>query len=345
MIVLKIVLCLIILFVIPELIGGLITKFMKEKNNLLWAFVIGYLIEFAILELLAVPMIFLKLKFTTLLYTWSTIIGALLTVSFLLNVKKFSLKNVIEYLKKIKEKLNIISFLAIVLIFIQIIISVLYTHTDADDAFFVGTATTTITQNSMYRVAAENGSNYGKLPSRYVLSPFPLFTASISSIVHIHPAIVAHTIFPPVFILLAYIIYALIAQKLFDNNEKDTSIFLIFLSIIYIFGNVTRHTNFTFLLARIWQGKAILANIILPSIWLMALNDWENNTVISLFSLFITMIAACFVTEMGIALAPITLILFVIVFSIMYKKPSYLLRNLICMIPSIIYFGIYLMIK
>lgn len=345
MIILKLIICFLVLIVMPTSLGLLFTRFMKQKNNLLLAFVIGYLCEFAILELLAVPMIFLKLKFTTLMYLWISVVLICTSVSLVKNLKKIDIKEILDKLKKIKDKSNIICILPIILIGIQIIISIAYTHIDQDDAFYVGTATTTIAENSMYIVAAEDGTMYGKLPSRYVLSPFPLYTAIISCILDIKPAIVAHTIFAPLFILLAYTIYTLIAQKLFENDKKDISIFLTLLSVLYVFGNYAIFTNFSFLLFRIWQGKAILANIILPSIWLIFLNCIEENKLINWFVLFITMLAGCFVTEMGIALAPITLFLLAICFAIKYKKIGYLLKSMICMIPSVICFIIFLIIK
>ena len=64
MIILKGILALAILFIIPLLIGLLITNFLKdEKNNIILSFVLGYLTEFAICQLLVVPMIFIQSSF------------------------------------------------------------------------------------------------------------------------------------------------------------------------------------------------------------------------------------------------------------------------------------------
>lgn len=353
MLVLKVVVCLIMLIIIPEILGLLVTK----NKNILLSFIIGYFIEFSILEILAVPMIFLSCKFTTLLYTWSIIILGIVVISIIVNLKN---KKILDFKNRIKDffkntdklksiilnKSNIVYIIAIVLVGVQVIASVIYTHTDDDDAFYIGTASTTLYENSMYKVSAENGSNYGTTPARYVLAPFPLYTAIISSITHINPVIVAHIVFPPIFILLAYSIYILLAEKLFNKNKIDVSLFIILLSILYIFGNYSIRTNFTFLLFRIWQGKAILANIILPGIWLMFLNCIENEkNIINWILLLLVIISACLVSEMGIALAPLTLGILSLVFTIRDKKVSYLLKSITCIIPCIICFIIYVFIK
>ena len=97
---------------------------------------------------------------------------------------------------------------------------------------------------------------------------------------------------------------------------------------------------------RIWQGKAILANIILPSIWLLFLKCVEENKgIINWLLLIITMLASCLVSSMGIPLAAITLGGLVVVFLVKDKKVSYLIKSGICVIPNIVYGLMYLIMK
>ena len=349
MLILKMIISLVVFFVVPTILGMIITKFTDKKYNLLFYFVFGYLIEFATLQIIAIPMIFFNFKFITLLIVWIILILALMLLSIIINksiIKEFKKIKAKEVLKKCFNKSNIIGIVAIILILIQAIYPIFNTYTNEDDAFFVGTATTTIYENSMYKVSAEDGGIYGQLPSRYILAPFSMYLAVISSIINISPAIVAHSIFPPVFIILAYAVYTLLAEKLLGKDRESISIFIILLSIINIFGNYSDRTNFTYLLLRIWQGKAILAGIMLPAIWYAFLNYVEDDKkVINWVIMFITILATLLVSEMSIALAPMTLMLLAVVFSIRDKKISYLLKSVICVIPSIIYFCIYLFIK
>ena len=75
--------------IVPVLVGFNIVKFLKNDNkSILFAYVVGYLIELAICELIAVPMIFLKCKFTTLLYTFIGINCILCLISILINFKR-----------------------------------------------------------------------------------------------------------------------------------------------------------------------------------------------------------------------------------------------------------------
>lgn len=341
--------CLILLIIVPEILGLLVTRFMKDKSIFL-NLLVGYFLEFGVLQIIAVPMIFLKLKYLSLVYTWFSLIIIMFIISLILNFKDIKAK-ITDFVKnfdfkKVFVKSNIIVFIAVFLIFVQLIASIILTHNDGDDAFYIGTAVTSIYNNNMYRVSPENGYYYGKMPARYMLSPFPMYIAIISSIVNTSPLIIAHTILQPIFILLTYCIYAIIAERLFEKDKKDVSLFLIFLSIVFIFGNVSRRTNFTVLFLRMWQGKAILANIILPSLWLaFSYCAKEKDKFVDWIFVFLIILSACLTSEMGLAVAPLALMMLAFVFSIKDKKIDYIWKSLICTIPCIVYLVIYILIK
>ena len=117
--------------------------------------------------------------------------------------------------------------------------------------------------------------------------------------------------------------------------------------------------NFSFFLLRIWQGKAILANVILPAIMLLFIKAEENNYRFgNCLLLFIAIFAGTLTTTMGIAIPPMELMLLAIVyeFSKLFSKKineekytfEKVVRNLIkcviCCIPSIAYGIAYLII-
>lgn len=335
---------LILLFgVIPEFVGLLMTSCLKKEKSIFLNYIYGILSEFAVLQILAIPMIFTKCKFSTMANTWFCIIIGLTIISLILNIKKIKeiLKSNIEEIKK----LPIITILVVILVGFQTFMLTRYAHIDDDDAFYVATATVTIQKDTMYLSCSEDGGYYGGFPARYVLSPFPMYTSVISYFSKIHPAIVAHTIFPLVFIPIAYIVYGLLASKLFNKDKKSIMTFLTILSFVYIFGNYSIRSNFTFLLFRIWQGKAILANIILPFIWYTYLECMENNKLINWISLFLVALSACLVSSMSIVLIPMTVVLLGFVFSIKEKKISNLIKSFATICPCLIYATIYLFIR
>lgn len=303
----KILLCFVWFVVFPIFIGLLITHFMKkEKNNLLYSILIGYFTEFAIYQLFTIPCTYLGKSFSFLYNVCLSVFGVLCIFSLVLNFREFKniIKKLIDDFKKFPKLLALVS---LVLILIQCYVVFNYMHVDEDDSNFVAKATISLQTNTLY-VYSDTGSINETFPVRYVFSPFPVYTAAVAKFTGYHPMAIAHTMFPVVFLILIYINFYLLGNKLFNDDKKSSLLFLIFVNIIYMFGDFSLHSNFRFALVRLWQGKAILGNLIIPSLIVIYDSFIQGNTKMPYWiSLFITMWAACLVSTMGFALAPIML--------------------------------------
>lgn len=328
--------------VIPFLTGLSFTGGMKEdKESFLMTMLCGYLGMFALFEALALPMIFGRLPFTALKYTYG---GAMLlwtVISAALGRKRI-LPLTLGRLKKWRS-LSWTCILAAVLIALQIGIYVAGMSTDLDDSFYVGAALTTLDTDSMLGFSAYTGDALAKLPSRYVLSPFPILLAFFGDVTGFTPTLVAHTIEPVFFVALAYGVYALIGQRLFDRDVKSTGMFVSFLALIHMFSYYSVYTQGTFMLIRIWQGKAVLASVLLPAVFYFGMRvftgdpgkgDWA--------ALLALMTACCLVSSMGIMLAPIMLGIFGLLHGLLKKQWKRLGAAFCCALPSVLCAGIYL---
>lgn len=341
----RILYCLIWFLIVPEILGLGILNFKKENKSMILALILGYIFEFAVFEIIAIPMIFTHMSFRVLLYTWTAIILILLLVSLVL-IKKNLKKICSENLQKLKELPKVLLIIFCLLVAFQCYIPFKFMHEDYDDADFVAKAVISIDTNTLYEYSDNGDLLNGNYPDRKVLSPFPVYLGTISKLINVHPTIVAHTIFPVVFISLAYLIYALIGDCLFKKDNKKTLIFLIVFSIIFMFGDYTRYSIFVRLLYRIWQGKSILATIILPFIWYLFIEYLgKENDKFYWIVLFITLLGADLVSSMSLILPTITAGLLTIIYMIKYKKINYGYKFILCCIPSIIYGFIYLFIK
>lgn len=309
MIILKMLMSLLVLFIIPELVGLLVLRFTKnEKNNLIFAFIIGYLVEFATAQILTVPMILYEMSFTVLLKTYSITMLVLAIISLIVNIVR--IKEISKYvMQTIKELPKLLTLLVIVLVGIQLYGFFAYTHIDEDDAFYVGTATTTIETDTLYKYSGNTGLDDGEqFLLRYRLGPFPIYSAMVAKLINIHPTIVSHTILPFVFVPIVYFIYLLIANELCKKDIKQSMLFLLIINIVFIWGGYSGRTNFAFLFFRIWQGKSVLANIIIPAAWLIMMKAEENGfKFVDFLLLLILNFAGTFTTTLGTALPPIVI--------------------------------------
>ena len=101
-----------------------------------------------------------------------------------------------------------------------------------------------------------------------------------------------------------------------------------------------------FLLIRIWQGKAVLAAVILPLLFYYLLCAYKNEYQIQdIIQIFLTTGAAALTSSMGIFLAPIMVALGAFAGIIQTRKIGIAWKLLAGCIPCIILTGIYLLLR
>ncbi len=297
--------------IIPLAAGNLpVFETGKEKDwfvRMADALICGYVLLFAVFELLALPLIFTRQSFAVLKYSYEILACVLALAG---------------------------------------VIFVFGMATDLDDAFYVATATTTLETNGMFTYDAYTGMLASYLPARYVFAPFPILLAFYSDMVHMHAAVVAHTVEPVFFLLISYLVYWKIGRKLFDKDDRKVGLFLLFLVLIQMFSYYSVYTQGTFLSIRIWQGKALLASFVLPAIFLQAKECMETNRMCGAWvTLFLMMTSACLVSGMGIMLAPIMLGLMTLLYAVKDRNWGNIKRAVICCLPNVICAAAYVIIR
>lgn len=329
---------------IPFCAGLLFTGKMKEnRDSFLLTMFCGYAGMFAAFELMALPMIFLGLSFTALKYTYGAAMLLLAVISAVCERKRIP---ALTWKRAAKlRRLPFPCFAAAALIALQIGVYTVGMSTDLDDSFYVGTATTTIETDTMFQYKAYTGNVEKTLPSRYVLSPFPVMLAFYGEAVGMSPAAVAHTVMPIFFVALAYGVYVLLAQRLFKGDVRSSGMFLFLLALIHMFSYYSVYTQGTFMLIRIWQGKAVLASVLLPALFYFGMRTFQGEPKAGDWAaLFALMVSCCLVSSMGIMLAPIMLGIFGFLHGLLKKQWKRLGLAVLCTLPCVLCAAVYVML-
>lgn len=339
---LKLVLVIIWFVLIPFCVGLSLTGKKSFENNSFWMnMLLGYFGMFALFQVLCVPMTFMKISFTTLclcyggmMFVWA----AAALIAQRKRVFKCSVGHAVQI-----GKMPVIMWIALLLIAVQIAVYVVGMSTDQDDALYVAVASTSIETDGIFTHNCYTGRMSQYLPKRYVLSPFPVFLGFISQAVQLHPTVVAHTIMPVFLVAIAYAAYSLLGRKLFQEDLRATGLFLCFLSLVHMFSYYSVYTQGTFMLIRIWQGKATLAAVLLPMVFYLA---WQIFTEKSGWRewlwLLLLMLSSCLVSSMGIMLAPVMLGILALVLGIFRRQWKSVFFAFLCCLPCAAYAGIYL---
>lgn len=336
--ILQILLALFWILLIPSLMGIVILR-KEQQYTILDSLVGGYLIMLATGEIITLPMIYLNFSLTiltcamALIFLFFAAFGILLVV-----MKKRTIVSIFR-----KEAPSIFLILAILIILAQLVTVILMANTDADDSFYVATATTGVYTNTIFSINPYTGVAYAKLPLRYVLSQFPTFLAVVSKLcLDLHPAIIAHSVFAPVFIVFAYVVHGLLAQKWFPDNKHGRGLYLFFVASLLCYSAFSVYNAGIFELTRIWQGKGFLAAAFLPFLFLLNLDFYDpDQQRYRWFWLFLTDLSCCYLSSMGVILAISVTAILGLIEMIRSHKPARPGIAILCMLPSLILGVIY----
>ncbi|MBR3601454.1 MAG: hypothetical protein IKL49_03920 [Lachnospiraceae bacterium] len=344
-----------LLILAPFGTGLIINRYMDEENRSLGVtYVAGFLTLLASFQLIAVPVVFMDpwgfetvVDIFTVVTTLFTGMGIIVTMHYWRRVGKIFHKQPRWMERSRLEQVQWI--LVFVLIGLQLFMAITHASFDGDDAFYVVQSVITDETNTLYRILPYTGGST-RLDMRHAMAVFPLWIAYIARMTDIHATIISHTVLPVFLIPLTYTIYYEIGKKLFKEKAEQLPSYMIFVCLLQIFGNVSVYNNATFLLMRTWQGKSMLANVVIPGIFMILLWLFEGEPEKRSqrggmwFLLFMINIAAAMMSTASVFLNSFLIAVMAVVFSLQEKNVKIMLKMAICCIPCVVYALLYVLL-
>lgn len=353
MLVIQIIILSIILLVVPTLVGSLFMDSKSTDRGLICCWISGQMLLWAVFMLISVPLILKQRSFLEVrnLYSTSIVVLTLGAVFVsLMRRKRKKGESANMWLDNKPDKRQVFLWVVFgVLLLLQLVLTIVLAYEEGDDAFYVAISTATAASNRMYQTLAYSGLATG-LDARHGLAPFPVWIAYLAKLSGVVPVTVAQIVVPLVIILMTYAIYYLVAKRLFAENKKNVPLFLIFVEVMFLFGGYSVYSAENFLLVRATQGKAVIANVILPFlIYLMfcladRMQKKESYGLGSWMLLGMTMLAGCLCSTLSILLTCMLIGVVGICMAVCYRRWTILVPlALNCVIPgllAVLYFTI-----
>ena len=336
----------VMLLLIPILTGTAICKLLNIRKNAASCYLTGTFFEWAIIQLISVPLIIYRCNFKIVVISISVILSilSLYGLIILITGRKLCKRSKIEW-----NSSTVFAFVLMAGAYLYIAFS-FYTlqHTDADDARFVVNAVDIVRTNRMFLTNPSTGaaiSGFWGDMHRDVVSPWAVYFAYISKLTKVPVTIIAHTILPQIFLICMVCVYWLLADHFFQENRFAvySAVFLALLVNIYGVGKGEWDAE-SFAMVRIWQGKATLAAVGIPTLFLSSAWIYENSEGWGgyIFLYFVSF-SFCLMSGMGIIIGGIAIGVIGLVYGIIQKRISVSLKIWIGMLIPFIYYGISLL--
>lgn len=333
-------------WILPFCMGLLPVHFMKEEHKsfgMIW--ICGWMVMFAVFQLVAIPFIVSEAAFTLVVRWYTAVIGILALIC--LAAGRGAALSCRKKLGEVKlEKGQALIMAAVLLlILLQLAAAFFMQYLDGDDAFYIASSLTSQHTDTMYRFTPYYGAD-GELDIRHALSPVPIFMAWISELTGIHVTILCHSYIGILFLFLMYLIYIEFGTHLFSMQKKNKWLFLLFLNLWYLFGNVSIYTAESFAYTRTWQGKAMFPNLMVPMLFLWLLFMARDEMDVGEWAmLFVLTISTAFTTSTGIFSVPVLMLTAAVIMAVMKKRVMILVQTGACLVPSLFFGMLYLFLK
>ena len=307
-------------------IGTGFGRLLKLRTNCFESMSLGFVVVLAAIQLFG---------WLCVAYRWKMLFFAIYAIAVVIMLAIIS-KKYTNY-RNIEWKFRNVHWISNFVTMVMIVLTILYYRSDADDAFYVSNAT--LFQNSIC-INAYDSSFGNKLLGTVPMYDFQIWEALlalIAKIFSVEAVTLMHTLCIPILLLFSASAYCFLGRVLLGDKLKS-ELFYLLLSVFHLFGGYAVYSEGSFLLSRIWQGKAVYLTIILPFMIAVMLQMLKEQFYLQ------ASISICACMLAGMALNPTSLYVMgfqVLFMSIAIAISMHKVKPLLLCIPAVIVSGVF----
>lgn len=268
-------------------------------------------------------------------------------------------------LKTLPERLKahgILIFFAILAVLAVCFFALIYTDGSADADYYIGMASTALFTDSIGRYEPTNGLLMTAINPRYAYALYPYHNAVMSDLFHIPVIVQARTVMNVINAFMCCIAVYRLGICLFAGKAENcvmpetgldaasasavrkADLFTLLVLVMHLFSS-TIYMPGTFLFSRSFEGKNLIANLVLPSVIAAAVSIWRGTAGSRrhLFADLFLMIAAgvCFSSSVVIPAAFLTAA--IIPYILIRKDFRMIFGYLFSMVPAVVWMTLYVL--
>lgn len=336
-----------LLIVAPIVVGTFFTGVDNSVAKLPFRWISGQILLWAGFQLICVPFVLTGSRFTQVVSWFNsfTIVMVVMAVIYYFAGKRKEGPNL--QLAERKDKIYYVVWgISLILLAVQLLCAVFLAYEEGDDAFYVAISTTTESSDYMYKTLPYTGQST-ELDVRHGLAPFPIWVAYLARMSGMPPVTVAQIALPLVLIVMSYALYYCVGKVILAGKLKSLPLFMVIVEVMILYGGYTTYSAENFLLVRSAQGKAVLAAIVIPFLFMMMyilverLQKEEKINIRFWVLLVLVQTAGCLCSTLGSVLTCMLVAIVGLCVLVCYKKWKMLIPMAVSCIPPVCYAALY----
>lgn len=316
-----------------------------KEQSVSYRILIGFFCYFFLFQLVAIPLKITLQPLSLLTKLWLFVLIFITALFLILRLKFF--KDRMADCKTFLSKHKWILLVLFLLVLFQLILINYNGETYAlwDQSYYIGDISSSVYTNSISQYNPYTGALLKKLDTEYLLETYQNHSAVLCQLLGLPPLIETRTAEASLMVILANLIYYQFGLQLFTNSRKKAASLVFFLFWLNLF-SFNLFTSAEFLFFRAYEGKTILACIILPMVFLLFLKIAREHRERSHWIELFLVVSSSFGLNMScIYMLPFELSICLIPLGLTKRSASIWIRYGICLIPCILYGAAYLFTK
>ena len=297
------VLSILVLLILFFLFGSMITcRIKKDDFSLLLSINIGFMVYFATFEILALPMKLLLQPLSKLSIMWGIVCLIVSSISIVVNKNEWvkSFRNV-EFKNTIRNSVIVCIVLGALS---YLITNNIQYGSSIDSAYYIGMSSSSVYTDTIEQYNPYTGVKLETLDPLYLILTYSVHNSVISMITKIHPLIAYRFIMSTVVIVITGgNLYNIAAE--FLNKNKNRLLETWFLMVVVYMCGYSMYSPTGFFAYRTFEGKTILAVIVIPTLLLLLIRTLKKkNSIWDWYAMVCTLIGGMAFSMSAMLLMP-----------------------------------------
>ncbi len=307
-----------IVLAVTFVIGSVIKSFGLSNLNAYEYFAVGFVALTGLVEFLGWYFVAFQWK-----RNWFAVLVLAITLCLMILA---AIRKTLSYRPKYKFDRAMIPVL-VVTVFLILITMAVY-RSDADDSFYVSNVALFAESGRLNPYDSSFGiEELGTVPM-YDFQIWEAFMAVLCRVFRVEAVTMMHTVCLPVLLILSASAYLLLGRVVTKGDSGKAALFYVLMTVFHLFGGYAVYSEGSFLLSRLWQGKAVYLNVALPVMTALILENAEKRRRFLWLELLICMSAGIALNPTSMYVMGFQLFFMLIAISCVRREVKYLLHSI-----------------
>ncbi|MCR5773654.1 MAG: hypothetical protein K6G42_01085 [Lachnospiraceae bacterium] len=328
-------------FILYFLFGSVLTASGKREMSLTRTVFAGLFFYYLLFTLCCIPVMLRWRPLHVLKYIWLAVLIIFSAVG-AFRARRRAIKAVRKAFGFAASHKTEFIVIAVITIVFAATVLINYQFT-LDASYYVGSATTAIQTDTINMYDPFTGDWLDHYEMRYFFATFPMNDAVMCSLLGLHPLLWCKITMAGTAIIMTVMVLYMLGRSLFDTDTIKITLFILF-SVVANFFMITIYTTSAFLTTRTYEGKCLLANVVLPGIlYIYTCLLRDNKEMRNWLLLMLVALGAPVLSSSANMLVPAMIGVTIIPLTLLKKDLTVIPRSLVCMIPGITLTVIYIL--